>query len=141
MTRASFGRNVTKKEFKNALMYRLQRKSHNANDQNVANNTENTLTNFQLLIVWTAYNDYSIHVNAVLVKYDDTIIWDEDKLRKLCAIRHPLYNYYEVTWRLDNTTLLMTTPMWSGYGRAFEIRISEATSRYNAMEPISISSI
>jgi hypothetical protein len=143
MARASFRRNTTNEGFTSALMYRLCSKIHNSNDQSNADNTKDASAIVQLLVIWEIDNDHWTRVNTILIKHDNTTIWDEDRLKTLCTIYHLLDRHNRITegtWRLDNATVLMTTlrPKW---GHTIEITISEGTIEDDYMEPLWASSI
>jgi hypothetical protein len=157
-TRVSFAKSVTKHEFENALIYRLQRKRIEANDQFNADNTltEDTSTYLQLLVIWgfsekweknaiITWEDtlsYSSSVRALLIKHSNTITWNEDTLEKLRYMYLSLLRDDKIvkdTWLLDDTTVLMTTSEQK-MGHAIEITISEGTKEDGATEPLWVSS-
>jgi hypothetical protein len=88
MARASFGKDTTKDEFSSALIYKLQKKKRlKYSDQSDADDKskKDTSTSLQLLIIWRSNfgYKYEFFVRALLIKHSDTIIWDEDALKKL----------------------------------------------------------
>jgi hypothetical protein len=143
MTRASFRRNTAKSDSMIALIYKLQRKNHNPNNQSGANNTKNTSTNHQLLVIWGVDNSHKLCVNIMLIKHNNIITWDEDKLKELYSMHHALHEVYcviEDTWLLDNEIVLMTASGWGIVNHAIEIIISKGTRKYNSMKPLYIPS-
>jgi hypothetical protein len=169
MIKAIFGRNMFEIEFKIALIYNLQMKKRlESNDQSNADNafTENTSTSIQLLVMWGPSVKYKngFSVRALLIKHDDAIIWDEDKLKDLHSMHLAQLNKgihvdvsnefkdinfftsngnpfaIEDTWMLDDATVLMTTLKWNGGSYTFEITISEGTRKHDSMEPLPIPS-
>jgi hypothetical protein len=138
MTKASLGRDSVKKEFTSALMYKLQRKE---SLKSCVDNTEDTSTSIQLLVNWIVGDGYMPFVNAMLIKHNNAILWDGDKLRKLCVIYRLYSCRIKDTWQLDNATILMITTLKRRRGRVFEITISEGTVKDGSMEPICVSNI
>jgi hypothetical protein len=144
-TKASFGRDVTKDEFINALIYKLQRKKcSESNDQSSADSafTEDTSANIQLLVIWSL-NKYEIYVRALLIKHNNTIIWNEDTLEKLQSMYlAPHRDNYDTkdTWLLDDATMLMTTLKWKKMRHTTEIIITEGIKEDDSMEPLWIPS-
>jgi hypothetical protein len=135
-TRASFGKNVTKREFSSVLIYRLQRKG------GLRSNVDDASTSLQLLVIWRSDHKHGCSVRVLLIKHDSTITWNEDKLKELdcphlalprndCIIKN--------TWLLDNATMLVTSK-WKKRIRTIKITISKGTRRNGCMEPIQVSS-
>jgi hypothetical protein len=137
-TRAVFGKDITKCEFTSALIYELQRKNHNSNYQFAVNNTENTSTGVQLLVIWRFDNSYNFYVNAMLVKHKNTTTWDEDKLKRLHFMYFTLHRngHIKDTWLLDDATVLMTTLKWGEASHIREITIFEGARMDDSMESL-----
>jgi hypothetical protein len=145
-TRAGFRIAVAKPEFESALIYKLQRKKpHEFNDQSNVDSTftEDASTSLQLLVILGSNDHYDFSARVLLIKHSNTIVWDEDKLKKLHSMHLALlksdYNIKD-TWLLDNTTVLMTTSNWNESKRTIEITISEGTNEDDSMEPLWVSS-
>jgi hypothetical protein len=116
-TRISFAKEITKNEFTSALIYRLQRK-------NIESNADNT--SIQLLIIWKFDKMDEFSARVLLIKYSNTITWDDNMLKKLHAMDlTPLDDYADVseTWLLDDATMLTTTLMWDDEWPTLEITI------------------
>jgi hypothetical protein len=139
MTSAAFKRDISKLGFTTALLYKLCRRSHNSDDQSNADNTKDTSTNIQLLVIWRSVNRYEFRVNAILIKHESTITWDKEKLMKLCSMYRTLNKYdriIEDTWLLDDEAVLMTILKWGAEKHTIEITISEATKKDDSIEPL-----
>jgi hypothetical protein len=144
--RSSFGNDVAKDKFSCALLYKLQRKmGPKSNDQSNADNisTEGTSTSLQLLVIWKYNVKYKnrFFTRALLISHGNTIIWDEDTLKKLhymyFALLRDDYNIKD-TWLLDDETVLMTTLKWKKDSCTFKITISEGTREDDSMEPLRV---
>jgi hypothetical protein len=143
MTSADFVRDAFKSSSATALMYRLQRKNHNSNNQSDADNTKDTLTDIQLAIVFLSNEKLYFDANTLLIKHNNTITWNENRLRKLYYAHHSQYRKSDTikdTWLLDDATVLMTVLKWDERGRAFEVTVFKGTKRDDSIEPICISS-
>jgi adenylyl- and sulfurtransferase ThiI len=142
MTRASFRIDTIERKFTTALIYNLQKKSHNSSNQSTEDNTftENLSTNIQLVVIWRAYNN-RFSVRALLIKNSNTITWDEDKLEKLYSMYCTLRGNSRTknTWRLDDATVLMTASKQEA-DHTFEITISKRTRKCSSIEPLCIPS-
>jgi hypothetical protein len=143
MTSASFGKSIVKSDFILALIYKLQKKSHNFNNQSNTDSTKDISTNIQLVVVWIPGEGLSFHVNAMLIEHIDTITWDEEKLVKLCY-RHRTPSKraltIEDTWLLDDVSVLKTISRRNGEKYATEITISEGTKNEETIKPLFIPS-
>jgi hypothetical protein len=135
---ASFGKRAIESDSMTALIYSLQRnESLKSNEDNIS--IEDTSTIHQLLIVWRVENSYKLCINVILIKYNDRITWDEDKLNKLYTIHCALNrdnHIIEDVWLLDDTTMLITTSKWGEESRTIEIAISEETKEDGSMGPL-----
>jgi hypothetical protein len=139
MTSGSFG--VSAAVFTSALIYKLQKKSHNSNNQSNADNTEDALTNIQLLVIW-GLNDRDFYLDTVLIKHSNTITWDKDKLWELYSTRrHPQTDEltFEDTWLLDDATVLMTVLTFEEENSVFKITISKGIRIDDSIELLCIS--
>jgi hypothetical protein len=146
MTSASFGKDTSKREFANVLLYKLQKKRRSEyNDQSDVDSTfiGDSLTSFRLLLIWKLNNKHNICVRALLIRHSNTISWNEDTLEKLHSMHLPLCKDDDVikdTWLLDDATVLMTTSKRKKEKCTFEITISEETRKCSSMEPLWIPS-
>jgi hypothetical protein len=137
MTRASFAKDIAKREFASTLIYRLQRKGC------LKSNVNGVSTSHQLLVICRSDNRYGYSVRVLLIKHDNTITLDEDKLKKLDYPNlAPLRNdcIIKNTWVLDDATVLMTTSKWKKQIRTIEITISKGIKGNGSIVPIRISS-
>jgi hypothetical protein len=140
VTRVCFRKNIFKQKFTTALLYKLQRK--NGLKSNV-DNTKDTSTNIQLLVIWKFDGDYIFCVNLVLIKHSNTITLDENKLERLHSMHRALHNNdhaIEETWLLDDATVLMTTLKWGKVNHAIEITLSKGTRKYDSITPLCVPS-
>jgi hypothetical protein len=141
MTKVSLRHNRVKCSLITALVYKLQRKNvHESSNQSGTDNIADISTGFQLLIIWLTDYYFKFRANAILIKHNNTITWDDDKLRKvhfmyLDLIGEPS-NMIETTWLLDDTTALVTTPRRIEEGCTLEITISEGTRKDDSIEPL-----
>jgi hypothetical protein len=158
VTKARFGRDVAKREFESALIYKLQRKKRiESDDQSKADSTssEDTSTSLQLLVIWGSNGWHSFSVRALLIKHSITITWNEDRLENLYSmyvallnkgllidVSKAFYGHYSIedTWFFDGSTVLMTTSKWKRDSYTFEIAISEGTREDGSMDPLWVSS-
>jgi hypothetical protein len=146
-TRACFAKDATKDEFASALIYKLQRKNIEPNNQSNEDNTsaEDTSTSLQLLLIWGSNVSYKngLYVRALLIKHSNAITWDEDMLERLHSIHRALlrddYNV-EDTWLLDGVTMLNTKTEWVEGSHLFEIAIYEGNRKDSAVAPLWVSS-
>jgi hypothetical protein len=141
-TRASFGRDVTKHGFTNALIYKLQRKKR---FESSADNTfsKDTSINLQLLVIWRATDKSDVSLRALLIKHSNVITWDEDKLEKLHSMHLALLRKDEIvrdTWLLDDVTVLGIILRWEKGRYMTKITISEETKEDDSMDPLGIPS-
>jgi hypothetical protein len=80
--KASFRIDPKQKDFKGALLYKLQRKYVNRDDNLPSSSTasiKNTVANVYLLVIWDVKN-HSHRFCACLIECTNDFIWDEDKL-------------------------------------------------------------
>jgi hypothetical protein len=142
-TSADFVNDVLKPESITALTYRLQRKNHNSNNQSDVDNTKDISTDIQLVIIFGSDERHYFCAKTILIKCNDTIAWDKNKLEELYYRHRARYTDNHVikeTWLLDDATVLMTVLKWSAEGRAFEITVFKGTRRDDSIEPLCISS-
>jgi hypothetical protein len=141
-TEASFGRDVTKYECTNALIYKLQRKRQfESNDQSNADRTftEDVSTSLQLLVIWRFIDKSEVSMRALLIKHSNAITWNEDQLEKLHSMHLDLLRDDEVvkdTWSLDDVTALMVILRWKNGRYITEVTISEETREDDFKEPL-----
>jgi hypothetical protein len=139
MTRASFTTDILKIQFESALIYKLQRKK---NLESNVDNTKDTSTNIQLLVIWRVRNFFDSYVDVILVKHSNAIIWDENKLMRLCPMHHIIHKYNGIikdTWILDDAAMLMTT-LELEEGCSIEITISEGIRNEKTRVPLRVPS-
>jgi hypothetical protein len=125
------------RDFMSVLIYRLQRKSLESN----ADNTKDTSTSIQLLVIWEPMTRDVFFVRALLIKHNNTVTWDEDKLRELHAMHLALLRDDDIiknTCLLDGTTILMATPREIGLSLVTEITISKRSEEDNFMVLLSL---
>jgi hypothetical protein len=144
-TEAIFGIHPMQKDFKGALLYKLQRK-HTTKTSNYLNNgtasIEDVKKSVYLLVVWDIENyDHGFH--ACLIECTSDFTWDEDKL---CALyKDYKYQFYEdykskiIAW-LMNSGAVMKIGCKVTYALEYklDIVISEETKRYNMKKPAEI---
>jgi hypothetical protein len=143
MIRTGFGRSMLNTEFSSALIYKLQRKDIESGDQLDVDNTKDTSTSRQLLVIWSPHSMYKnairkLSIRTLLIKHSNIITWDEDKLKELHSINADFcrYNHFiRDTWLLDDATMLVTTSEWEEESCVFKITISEETRKDYSMEP------
>jgi hypothetical protein len=143
ITRAAFRKELVRHDFTTALLYKLRRRSYNPNNPSDADNIRDTSTSIQLLVIWRVDNNYKFYVNAMLIKHNNIITWDDNKLKKVYSMHHTLQTYehtIEDTWLLDDATVLMTTLKWGRTVRAIEITIAERAKEDYSMESLCIPS-
>jgi hypothetical protein len=150
VARAIFGRDVSKLEFMTALLYKLQRKKRlESNDQSNVDNTsaEGSSTSLQLLVIWGTDRSYRHSTYTLLIKHSNTIVWNEDELKKLhsayCASFGTMFQvepfcFAKYTWLLDDAPVLMTTLELGKVSRAIEITISEGIRKDDTKAPLCI---
>jgi hypothetical protein len=142
MISASFVKEAVKREFENALIYKLQKKkSIESGSQSKMDNTstEDTSTSIQLLVIWKSDNSHEFPVRALLIKHNNTTTWCEDTLEKL----HSMYPFLfkdnptaKDTWLLDDATVLMIMLKWEKQTRTIKIAISDGTRDDDSMGPL-----
>jgi hypothetical protein len=142
---ASFGIAFRQRNFKGALLYKLQRK-YAIKTGNLPNSStesiKDTATNTYLLVVWEIGDHYHGH-RVCLIECTDNFTWDEDKL---WALHHQYidqlyknYNYVRSTWLTDDNTRIRTeNDITFGSDYKVDITISEGTKLYYASRPIQI---
>jgi hypothetical protein len=139
-TRATFKRNVHEHDFTSVLLYKLQRKECLESDLS-STSTKDTSTRIQLLVLLRVDDKPKIYTNAILIKHNNTITWDEDKLRKLHSMHRALRRFDQIikdTWLLDNATALVTTLKFEKQICAVELIISKGTRKDDPMEPLCV---
>jgi hypothetical protein len=112
--KASFGIDSKQKDFKCALLYKLQKKCATKTDSHLNSSAKfikDTATNVYLLVIWDVGNDHC-HWHVWLIEWDAGFTWDEDKL-------WALYRRYDnqvlkdcksniVTWLANESTVMKT---------------------------------
>jgi hypothetical protein len=143
---ASFAKDAAKSEFTTALLYKLQRKRLEPNDQSNANSapTENISTSIQLLVIWKSdINDKGmIFARALLIKHSNAIDWDKNTLEKVHSMHLALCRDDRVvkdTWLLNDEKVLMMTSKWKKESRTIKITISEGSRKDDSRDPLWVS--
>jgi hypothetical protein len=133
------------KDFKGALLYKLQRK-HTTKIGKYPNNSTasvgSTKTNIYLLVIWDVENyDHGFHV--CLIECTGDFTWDEDKLWAL----HKEYNgqfrvdyaFNIVVWLVYGGAVMKTRRnVTYGSDYKLDVVISKGTGKYNLKKPIEI---
>jgi hypothetical protein len=142
---AIFGIHLKQKDFKGALLYKLQRKYATRTDNqpnSSAAPVEGTATDVHLLVIWNAeYHNYGFYI--YLIECADDFTWDEDKLWALHYQYNDQfrkdYNYEAVTWSIhDSAVIKMRSNTTYGSIYRLDIVISEGTEKYTTLQPIQI---
>jgi hypothetical protein len=133
-------------------MYKLQRKGR---FESTEDNTNDTSTSVQLLIICETGGWSGLSIYALLIEHNNTITWNEDKLRELHSKhldlpnKHYLikrkyaseeYIHIEYKWQLDDTITLVTKSWWGSDNCKFEIILADATRGDDFMTPLQIPS-
>jgi hypothetical protein len=142
---ASFGIALRQRNFKGALLYKLQRKYATITENLPNNSTEHikdTATNMYLLVVWEIGDHYHGH-RVCLIECTDEFAWDEDKL---WALHHQYidqlyedYNYHTIIC-LTNDNILIRVRNSIVFESEYKVSIiiSEGTELHLASRPIQI---
>jgi hypothetical protein len=140
---ASFGIDSKQKDFKCALLYKLQRK-HNTKTVNQPNNgiasIVNIATSIHLLVIWDVKDHYHKFC-AWLIECTNNFAWDEDKLWALHRIHsgHLDHKSNIAIWLMHDGTVMKTRyDMTYGSDYKLDIFISEETGKYNMERPMKI---
>jgi hypothetical protein len=144
----SFRMSLRQKDFKGALLYKIQRKHVTIIDNQFSSSTtsiDGTATNVYLLVFWNVFDiERHYHIFRVcLVECVDNFIWNEDEL---WTLRHQYndrfcknYNYRTITWLMDDGTVIRTGhDITYGSDCKLDIVISEGTWKYNMFRPMKI---
>jgi hypothetical protein len=132
--KAKFMTSIGQDTFGGALSYRLLRKV-------------GTSICTRLLVFWGCkYN--STYLSAFLIKHENTLVWDEDKLRRFYDVYNQsrdaglFQNFYiaPTTWSLDDNTTLYIVCNQAHGGFGIEVIISEKEHIPNFVRPIWITS-
>jgi hypothetical protein len=144
-TEASFEIAFKQKDFKGALLHKLQRKYTTKTDNQPNSNTasdKDIATSIHLLVVWDV-GYYHHHFYACLIELTDDFTWNEDKLWALYSQYMCQSNEYckpnIITW-LVNDGAVLKTRLSITYGADYKLAIvmSEGTRKYEMSEPIRI---
>jgi hypothetical protein len=142
---ASFGIDSKQKDFKCALLYKLQRKHATKTDSQPNTSMasiEDTATGMYFLIAWDVEDNN--HKSCVcLIDCDDDFAWDEDKLWALYRrYNDQFYTSYKsdiITWLMYDGSAVKTR-LDATYGSDYklDIVISEGTREDDVKEPMKI---
>jgi hypothetical protein len=144
-TETIFGIDPKQKDFKGALLYKLQKK-HATRTDNYSNNGTSSVkdmkTNIYLLMVWDIEN-YNHGFHVCLIECTDDFTWDEDKLLALYEEYNDQfcvdYAFNMVTWLIHGDTVLkIRRDVIYGSDYKLDIIISKGTGKYNMENPIQI---
>jgi hypothetical protein len=141
---ASFGIAFKQKDFKGALLYKLQGK-YAARTDNLLNNRtasiEDTTTNIYFLVIWYI-GDHIHRFYALLIDCSDNFIWDEDKLWVLYRKYSERFKYWDtstITWLMHSDAIVKTRfDVTYGSDCKLDIVISEGIGKYNMWRPMRI---
>jgi hypothetical protein len=142
---AVFGMYSKQKDFKGALLYKLQRKHATKIDNDPNNDTafnEDMKTNIYLLMVWDIEN-YNHGFHVCLIECTDDFTWDEDKLLALYEEYSDQfcvdYAFNIVTWLIHGDTVLkIRRDVIYGSDYKLDIIISKGTGGYDLEKPIEV---
>jgi hypothetical protein len=151
----SFGIAFMQKDFKGALLYKLQRnypiKTGDLPDNSITF-IEDTTTNIYLLVAWNTENAWR-DFYACLIECDNDFLWDEDKLWALhCRYDDKFYlgfHFIEVmtrlgkpgiaTWLIHGGTIMKARfNVTYGPDYKLDIVIYEGTGKYDMKSPVKI---
>jgi hypothetical protein len=145
IARASFGIGSRQKEFKGALLYRLQRKYANRTNNRSNGRTKpiEKTRNTHFLVAWDIFNtEDQYHGFYVFpIECPDDFTWDGDKLWKL---RYQYmdqisenYEYTSIPWLINDSTMIRTRYDIS-YGSDYklDVFIYEETGKYSMDGPM-----
>jgi hypothetical protein len=142
---ASFRIDSKPKDFKGALLYKLQRKYTTKNDNQPNSGTasiENTVTNTHLLVILDFKNGWDYFL-VCLIEFTDDLAWNKDKLWALCRQYidqlYKSYSYKRITW-LTHEGAVIRTRLEETYGSDYklDIFIYEETGTYSMFRPMKI---
>jgi hypothetical protein len=126
--KANFIINIEQGMFGGALLYHLRWK-------------EDIATNVQLLVIWK-HSSYGPYSDAWLIEHESTLVWDEDKLKRLHDVYNIHYHGYvdSKIWLLDDNTRLKTVCEVSHGGFEIEIIVSKEERQLLPAKPLWIDS-
>jgi hypothetical protein len=142
---ASFEIDPKQKDFKGALLYKLQRESvtiiDNHPDSSITS-IENTETNMYFLVAWEV-KDMDRNFYTCLIECTDDFTWDEDKLWALYKeYNNQFHENYEstiATWLIHDDAVMKTRrEMTIGSVYKLDIFISEEPGKGFMFKPIEI---
>jgi hypothetical protein len=128
--KVNFITGVDRGTFGGALLYHLQRK-------------ENASMSSQLLVIW-GYESDKIYLHVWLVERKSTLVWNKDKLKRLCNVYNSQYHLGSITkeWLLDDNTKLKTRCKTSyESGLEMVVIISEEKDLLHPVKPLWIDPI
>jgi hypothetical protein len=141
--KASFGMDSEQKDFKGALLYKLQRKYADRDDScpnDSARSVKDIETNMYLLVTWDI-ESHNHEFCVCLIECPANITWDEDKLWILYKeYDYQFCKYYQsgiITWLMYDGAVIETRfNIKYGPDYKLDINISEGTNKYDAREPV-----
>jgi hypothetical protein len=140
---ASFGIAFRQRNFKGALLYKLQRKHASRADNQPSTSTasiKDATTSIYLLVSWNV-GDYNREFRVCLIEYVDNFVWDEDKLWALCdRCIYQFYVPYEsnvITWSMKDGSVIKTKRSVT-YGLDYKLDISISRGIWEVEKPIEI---
>jgi hypothetical protein len=115
-----------------ALLYHLQRK-------------EDASISTQLLIIWGCksdwiYSNIQLYLHVYLIEHESTLVWNEDKLKRLYHVYNNQYDINIVEWWLNDNTRLNIERESLHEGFEMEMIISEGKGRRQSQKPLWIDS-
>jgi hypothetical protein len=119
--KVNFKTSAHKDTFGGVLLYCLQRKDNDKSGKDTSIST-------QLLVIWGCKHN-KLYSYAWLVEHESTLVWNEDKLKKLYHIynsqdkNYHIINYKE--WLLDDNTILKIVHKTSHGGFEMNVTISK----------------
>jgi hypothetical protein len=139
MMEVNFRTGLDRSKFGGALLYYLQREDNETGNR--SNTDKDASTSTQLLVIWGFNSDEEPYFCACLIEHDNTLVWNEDKLKRLYHIYDSQNNIELVFdwegWLLDDNTKLQTVRE-SSYKRGFKrkITISEEKDLLSPRKPL-----
>jgi hypothetical protein len=135
--RTTFKTGADRDIFGGALLYHLKGKK---NDEYNNQSDKDTLISTQLLVIW-GYNSDRIYSHVHLIEHKSTLIWNEDKLKRLYHVYDSQYKTYsdisqEEEWLLDDNIKLKTVYVSSHGGFEIWVIISEDKYTFSPRKPL-----
>jgi hypothetical protein len=109
-TQVGFNINLNQSESVGALMYRLQRKSADQSNEDIASSEEAICA--QLVVIWNVNSLKDFYICLRVIEQDKDYVWDRDSLMKL-AEQYSIFGIQhgpiEEAWLIYNDIRLMTS--------------------------------